>query len=66
MYLETKGHFRPEAKRKMVAVKAAHPDLDIRIVFYSTNRTYIRWARKYGFPFAIGTIPEDWLEELNV
>lgn len=65
MYLETKGHFRPEAKRKMVAVKTAHPELDIRIIFYSASKPYVRWARKYGFPFAVGTVPEDWLDELS-
>ena len=32
--IEFKGHFRPYDKRKMVAVKKMHPDLDIRFVFY--------------------------------
>lgn len=59
--IEAKGHFRPEAKRKMVAVKQQHPELDIRIVFYSANKKYIKWAEKYGFPYAIGDIPEEWL-----
>lgn len=62
IYIETKGHFRPEAKRKMVAVKKLHPDLDIRIVFYSKNKVYTRWAEKHGFPYAIGEIPEGWLK----
>jgi predicted nuclease of restriction endonuclease-like RecB superfamily len=61
IYVEAKGHFRPEAKRKMAAVKRLHPNLDIRIVFYSTNKTYIRWAEKHGFKYAIGDIPKDWL-----
>ncbi len=61
-YIEAKGHFRPEAKRKMVAVKKLHPQLDIRILFYSKNRVYIRWAEKHGFPWAIETIPEEWLQ----
>jgi predicted nuclease of restriction endonuclease-like RecB superfamily len=38
IYIEAKGHFRPEAKRKMVAVKRQHPELDIRIVFYSITQ----------------------------
>lgn len=62
IYIEAKGHFRPEAMRKMVAVKRMNPDLDIRIVFYSTNKKYIKWAEKYGFPYAIGSIPEEWLK----
>ena len=65
IYLETKGHFRPEAKRKMVAVKLLHPNLDIRIVFYSKKATDIRWAERQKFPYAIGDVPQEWLEELN-
>jgi len=33
IYLETKGHLTEEDRRKMKAVKAANPDLDIRFVF---------------------------------
>ncbi len=62
IYLETKGYFRPEAKRKMVAVKKMHPELDIRIIFYSTSKTNVRWALKHGFKFAFHQIPEDWLD----
>lgn len=62
LYIEAKGYFRPEAMRKMVAVKTMHPELDIRIVFYSLNKKYIKWAEKYGFPYAIGTIPLEWLK----
>ncbi len=63
MIIEAKGHFRPEAMRKMVAVKRQHPLLDIRIVFYSKNKRYTKWAEKYGFPYAIGDIPDEWLAE---
>jgi predicted nuclease of restriction endonuclease-like RecB superfamily len=63
IYLETKGHFRPEAKRKMVAVKRQHPDLDIRIIFYSARKPYIRWAEKHGFKYAFHSIPDEWLKE---
>lgn len=65
IYLETKGHFRPEAKRKMVAVKKLHPHLDIRIVFYSKKIRDIRWAEKHGFPYSIGDVPPEWVEELH-
>jgi predicted nuclease of restriction endonuclease-like RecB superfamily len=64
IYIETKGHFRPEAKRKMVAVKKQHPHLDIRIIFYSKKLKDIRWAERYGFPYAIGDVPQEWMEEL--
>ena len=62
MYIEAKGYFRPESKRKMVAVKKQHPELDIRIVFYSARKKDIRWAERYGFPYSIGSIPDDWLK----
>lgn len=61
IYVEAKGHFRPEHKVKMRAVKLAHPELDIRIVFYSYSLKNSRWAMKYGFPYSIGCIPDDWL-----
>ena len=62
VYIEAKGYFRPEAKRKLVAVKKQHPEKDIRIVFYSRNKQYIKWAEKTGFRYAIGTIPTEWME----
>ena len=61
LYIETKGYFRPEAKRRMAAVKKLNPKLDIRILFYSFSKSSIKWCEKYNFPYAIGDIPEDWL-----
>lgn len=61
IYIETKGHFRPEAKRKMAAVKRQHPELDIRILFYSYSKRNEAWCIKNGYKFAVGDIPEDWL-----
>ncbi len=61
IFIEAKGHFRPEAKRKMVAVKRQHPELDIRLVFYRYNPKYERWALKYGFKYAWGSVPEEWI-----
>lgn len=62
VFVETKGYLRPEHKRKMVAVKKLHPELDIRILFYAPNKKYIKWADKVGFRWAIDTIPKDWLD----
>lgn len=75
-YLETKGNgrsFDGHVRRKMIAVKNQHPDLDIRILFYSDGKigprrkdgTFQRqsdWAERHGFTYAIRNIPEDWLE----
>lgn len=62
IYIETKGHFRPEAKRKMVAVKKLNPALDIRILFYKHSKANEKWCAKYGFPYAHTNIPEEWLK----
>lgn len=64
IYIECKGYLRPEHKAKMVAVKRMHPELDLRILFYSYNKTYVKWAERYGFKYAIGTIPQEWLRGL--
>lgn len=61
LYIEAKGYLRPEHKRKMVAVKKLHPTLDIRIIFYSYNKKYTRWAEKHNFTYSIGELPQEWL-----
>ena len=69
IYIETKGHLRQEDRAKMLAVKAKHPDKDIRIVFSKDNRLnkrarsrYSDWAKRHGFPHSVGTLPPDWLQ----
>lgn len=69
--IEAKGYFDPRARSKMVAVKKAYPDKDIRFVFQnsrnklnrSSKMTYGDWCDKHGFPYAEGTIPEEWWNE---
>jgi hypothetical protein len=70
--LEAKGYFKPEDRRKMLAVKKQHPHLDIRLVFqqpYNTltkksATTYAKWAEKNGFLWAAShDIPLDWFDE---
>ena len=54
----------------MLAVKAQHPELDIRFVFQRNNTlskqsktTYGAWADKHGFPWCIyPDIPESWAD----
>lgn len=65
VYVECKGYLRPEHKAKMVAVKKQHPELDIRILFYSDNKKNTRWADRNGFKYAIGEIPKEWFNGLN-
>jgi predicted nuclease of restriction endonuclease-like RecB superfamily len=61
IYIEAKGYFRPEHKVKMRAVKEQHPNEDIRLVFNHVDGRNIKWAEKYGFPWACGRIPDEWL-----
>lgn len=77
IYVETKGNgrsFDGPSRRKLLAVKSQHPEVDIRIVFYSDGKigpkrkdgTCLRqsdWAVKHGFQYAIRTIPQEWLDE---
>lgn len=67
-YLEVKGYFRTADQVKMKAVKKTNPDADIRFVFQKDNKLnkysklhYSDWAIKYGFPYAIGSVPAEWL-----
>jgi hypothetical protein len=72
IYVEAKGlgrAFDSKARQKMVAVKQQHPDKDIRIVFMrdgplqkNSKMRASDWAVKNGYPFAIGKVPEEWLD----
>lgn len=64
VYIETKGYLRPEAKRKMVAVKRLNPHIDLRILFYAHKTQYIKWATKNGFRWAVESIPQEWMDGL--
>lgn len=67
--VEIKGWLRPRDRAKMARVKKDNPELDIRFVFQRANSrvgkspnslTYWQWAEKNNFPWAEGTIPEEW------
>ena len=60
VYVECKGYLRPEDKSKLIAVKKLNPHIDLRILFYSLNKKYIKWAERHGFKWAIDKIPKDW------
>ena len=56
IYVEAKGRFTGPDRRKMLAVKKAHPEKDIRLCFMRNNplykgskTTYLQWAAKHGF-----------------
>jgi hypothetical protein len=69
--IETKGIFDNEDRRKHIAVREQHPELDIRFVFSNANAklykgsktTYAMWCEKQGFKYSHRVIPKEWIEE---
>lgn len=69
--LETKGLFQTDDRKKMKLIKAAYPDLDIRLIFSNANAkiakqsktTYAKWAEDAGFKCAHRDCPKEWLSE---
>lgn len=72
-YIEFKGRFTAADRKKMLRVKKAWPQLDIRLVFMQDNfltktskTRYSDWARKYGFKYHVGiSLPKKWIKELT-
>jgi len=70
--IEAKGWFKSQDQRKMRALKEQYPDQDIRFVFQRANSkvqgsqmTCAKWCEKYGFKYAEGYIPKEWINEKN-
>ena len=69
-YLEVKGYWDAEDRRKILAVKRDNPDIDLRMVFQSpyntiskrSKTTYAKWCEKHDIPWtSYHDIPLDWL-----
>ena len=69
-YLETKGYWDAADRRKILAVKKANPEIDIRMVFQApfnkiskkSKTTYAQWCDRHDIPWtAYHNIPLDWL-----
>lgn len=75
IYLESKGFFSDDDRKKMVLVKRSHPEVTIYILFQdgykrirkSSKTTYLDWAKKNGFEAACMKehkgIPLEWIRE---
>lgn len=69
--VEAKGFFDSTDRTKMLRVKQANPEVDIRFIFKANNKInpksktrYSDWCLKHGFKFYIGKeIPEEWWNE---
>ncbi len=70
IFVEAKGYLDKTDRVKMQLIKEQHPNLDIRFVFQNAQNkiyrgsktTYARWAERYNFRWAEGSIPEEWLK----
>tara|TARA_R100001129_G_scaffold82543_1_gene56205 strand:- start:710 stop:1168 length:459 start_codon:yes stop_codon:yes gene_type:complete len=69
--IETKGMFTAADRKKHLAIKKQHPELDIRFIFENSNRRlrkgaktrYYQWCNRYDFDYYDRIIPEEWLKE---
>ncbi len=68
--VEAKGKMTAPVRKKMLAVKASWPDLDLRLLFMRDNKIhknsttrYTEWATKHGFPNSVEPIPQEWVDE---
>lgn len=69
--IETKGYFLPADRTKHLAIKAQHPNIDLRFIFQNpkqrlnktSHTTYEAWCVQHGFIYAAKWIPQTWLNE---
>ena len=69
IFIETKGRFVADDRKKHILIREQHPELDIRFVFQNSKNklrkgsktTYADWCIKHGFLFADKLIPADWM-----
>ena len=69
IFIETKGIFDSEDRRKHVEVRRQHPELDIRFVFSNAKAKlykgaksrYCDWCEKNDFLYSHRLIPQEWL-----
>jgi len=69
-YIEAKGYWSPADRRKILNVKKANPEVDLRMVFQSpyntiskkSKTTYAKWCEKHDIPWSsYQNIPIEWL-----
>ena len=70
VYLECKGYWEPEDRRKIKAVKTLNPDMDLRMVFQApfntiskkSKTTYAQYCERLDIPWtSYANIPIEWL-----
>ena len=71
IYIECKGWFPLDDRKKMIFVRSSNPHLDIRFVFMDADHrlqkksstTLGEWATKHKFMWARETVPQSWVNE---
>jgi hypothetical protein len=70
-FIETKGYFEPEDRKKHLWIKAQHPKIEVRFVFSrsaapirkGSQTTLADWCNQHGFKYADKIIPQAWFDE---
>ncbi len=70
LWIEAKGYLDGPDRTKLRAIRKQYPGQDLRLVFQRDNvikgtkakTRYSAWAAKYGFVYAIGKVPTEWLQ----
>lgn len=72
LIIEAKGLFSAKDRKKHLAVRELHPELDLRFLFMSNNKLskwtetrYADWCEANEFKYAIKAIPDEWIEEMK-
>ena len=71
IFVEAKGLWDSDDRKKHLLIREQYPDLDIRLVFSSSRSklykgsptSYAEFCEKHGILFADKLIPVDWLKE---
>jgi len=71
IFVETKGRFLTDDRKKHLLIKSQFPELDIRFLFQNaktkiskaSKTTYADWCDKNGFKWAEKAIPDSWIQE---
>ena len=71
--IEAKGKMGSPERKKLIAIKEEHPDMDLRMLFMRDNKIhknsltrYSVWAEKNGFPWTVsevGVVPKNWIAD---
>lgn len=77
LIIESKGRFMPDDMAKHLAVKAQHPELEVKFVFQNSGywyrkaktRSYAKWCEENGFDYCdikdFSVVIKRWMKEVQ-